>query len=509
MSLQRGDIVPESLGNDNWYGYIQDWIYQVGVTWMEKTVATPYWTGLTLFTVRQRGRKRKHRHLLHDAMYQADARVAFKGQVFTAPFDWKHMQEQFQRLEQEDTLISLPHSGEVLASMVKLQISSGLVCLSKHIKHATVRRNVVVQLIRMFKDSGHPDYQHLHMPDVEVKAQNLAATDEPSVPYGLAEVSHSDVESEEESTLVDKAATPAERIWNEDELHRELDRARPNILTSQRDSDALKEIEASRASAFSRFSTLELKTGSKLVDQFQGSYIPRVFNMTLPWFVGGPDLKGRERFRRVSDDAPEVSHNTFTRMLPRRVEAQIRWDWDLIPSVWGLNFATMVNTGASLSIQRTLRRSSGEETQERDIAEAAAKVYKLLWEGEYIRADGVRQRVQGDTAKILDAIGLTATQRALVQNYRFMSARIPGTRQVRRSINHLVFSSRVVYGLPVFMTITPSERHSMLMIRLIRYRLLDPAIRIANPEFARWAGCNSPSLQSREDTQGQEQEDVH
>ena len=145
---------------------------------------------------------------------------------------------------------------------------------------------------------------------------------------------------------------------------------------------------------------------------------------------------------------------------------------------------------------------------ERDIAEAAAKVYKLLWEGEYIRADGVRQRVQGDTAKILDAIGLTATQRALVQNYRFMSARIPGTRQVRRSINHLVFSSRIVYGLPVFMTITPSERHSILMIRLSRYRFLDPAIRIANPEFARWAGYNSPSLQSREDTVGQKEEDV-
>ena len=131
--------------------------------------------------------------------------------------------------------------------MVKLQISSGLVCLNKHIKHATVRRNVVVQLIRMFKDSGHPDYQHLKMRDVAVEAQNLADTDEPSVPHGLTEIFHSDAESEEESTLVDKAATPAERIWNENDLHRELDRARPNILTSQRDSDALKEIEASRA----------------------------------------------------------------------------------------------------------------------------------------------------------------------------------------------------------------------------------------------------------------------
>ena len=146
---------------------------------MERAVATPYWAGLTLFTVRQRGKQRKHRHLLHDTMYQADARIAFKGQVFTAPFDWNGMREQLRRLEKEGTLFSLPHSGEILATMVKLQIPSGFVCLNKHIKHATVRRNVVVQLIRMFKGSGHPVYQHLHMPDFEIKAQNLATTDEP------------------------------------------------------------------------------------------------------------------------------------------------------------------------------------------------------------------------------------------------------------------------------------------------------------------------------------------
>jgi len=164
---------------------------------MEKTVATPYWAGLTLFTVRQRGQKRKHRHLLHDTMYQADARVAFKGQVFTAPFDWHDMRKQLRRLEKDETLISLPHSGEILATMVKLQIYSGLVCLNKHIKHATVRRNVVVQLIRMFKDSGHPDYQHPKMRDVAFKAQELADTDEPSVPHGLAEVFDSEAESGE------------------------------------------------------------------------------------------------------------------------------------------------------------------------------------------------------------------------------------------------------------------------------------------------------------------------
>ena len=42
LSVHRNEIVPESLGNDNWYGYLQPWIYKVGVTWMDKTVATPY-----------------------------------------------------------------------------------------------------------------------------------------------------------------------------------------------------------------------------------------------------------------------------------------------------------------------------------------------------------------------------------------------------------------------------------------------------------------------------------
>ena len=252
--------------------------------------------------------------------------MAFKGQVFTAPFDWNHMHEQLQRMEQEGSLISLPHSGELLATMVKLQISSGLVSLNKHIKHVTVRRNIVVQLIRMFRDSGHPDYQRLCMDDVARKAKLVADTDEPSVPNGLTDIILSESETEKAPQPVDKAATPAERLFNVPDLLREMDRARPIILSTQRDSDALKEIEASRASAFSRFSVLELRTGSKLADQFQGSYIPRVFNLPLPRMVGGPDLRGRERFRRHSADAPALSLEAFTRMLPRRVEAQIRWD---------------------------------------------------------------------------------------------------------------------------------------------------------------------------------------
>ena len=126
----------------------------------------------------------------------------------------------------------------------------------------------------------------------------------------------------------------------------------------QRDSDALKNVEASRINAFGNFSQLELRTGSNLVDQFKTSYIPRVFNITLPWCVGGPDFPEQPRFRRRFTDAPKVSLHTFDAMMACRCEAQIRQDWDFSPGLRSLSFATKVNQGVSMSIQRALSRGS-------------------------------------------------------------------------------------------------------------------------------------------------------
>ena len=92
-------------------------------------------------------------------------------------------------------------------------------------------------------------------------------------------------ESEDEKLddTTDKAATPAERVCSEQSLKREMDRARPLTLVVQRDSDAQKEVEASRIHALGTVSEMTFRTGSTLLDQFQTSYIPRVFNLTLPW----------------------------------------------------------------------------------------------------------------------------------------------------------------------------------------------------------------------------------
>lgn len=198
LELTSGAIIPAGLANDNWYGYVQEWIYKTEVTWMEKTVASPFWTGLTLFTVRK-----------HETMYQGSSRVAFKGHVYSAPMDWTRMLQQLQDMDKKEALVALPHTGSSLASMVQIHISSGLVDLNKHLKHVTVRRHIVVQLIRMFRDAGHVDYQRLDMRDVERRARLLADSDDPSIPHGLAEVLEpNENDGSSDDGGVDKAATP-------------------------------------------------------------------------------------------------------------------------------------------------------------------------------------------------------------------------------------------------------------------------------------------------------------
>ena len=446
VTLHANQIIPQALINDNWYGYVDEWIFNMGITWMEKTVSTPYWTGITLFSVGTRGsggEKERRQHLLQNASYASKRRTAFKGQLFSAPMDWSNVIEQLVQIDKKQTRIALPVSGSLLQARVAISITSGLVNLNKCLREATIRRDVVVQLIRMRRDSGHPDFQGIDMAGVEVRAREMASSNDPTIPEGLQDALE-ESSDEELDDFVDKAATPAERLWSEEQLIRDMNRMKPLYLMAQRDSDACKEVEASRKSAFAEVSELRIKTGSVLLDQFQSVYIPRVFSLTLPWCVGGPDFRGRPRFRRHFEDASIVTLDSFTSMMSRRVESQIKWDWDFNPGLWSLSFASKVNLGMSMSLNRCMRRATEAEVcTDHDIGKAAVRLLTLLEHGEYEQA-GRRLKIRGDISKLAFAKGLRAQEDMLLRNYHFMAGRLAGTRQVRKRINHMVFSTRII-----------------------------------------------------------------
>ena len=49
--LTKNQLSPMGLVNDNFVGYLDPWIYEHDITWMEKTVAKPFWIGMTLCSI--------------------------------------------------------------------------------------------------------------------------------------------------------------------------------------------------------------------------------------------------------------------------------------------------------------------------------------------------------------------------------------------------------------------------------------------------------------------------
>ena len=116
-------------------------------------------------------------------------------------------------------------------------------------------------------------------------------------------------------------------------------------------------------------------------------------------------------------------------------------------------------------------------------------------------AGGKRIAIKGDVSKLSQATELDDKDKALLQNYHFLSGMLAGTRQLRRRMRNLFFCTMICYGVPIFVTYTPSERHNGLAIRLYRGRRNDPAYHADGhdaKQFAHCIGYNGPSLESDE-----------
>ena len=73
-----------------------------------KTVATPYWAGMMLFSIDSRGGQRKKHNMLQP-VYGHNGRVS-------EPMNWNDTLEQLRSMEASESHVSLPVQGAVLAS---------------------------------------------------------------------------------------------------------------------------------------------------------------------------------------------------------------------------------------------------------------------------------------------------------------------------------------------------------------------------------------------------------
>ena len=74
------------------------------------------------------------------------------------------------------------------------------------------------------------------------------------------------------------------------------------------------------------------------------------------------------------------------------------------------------------------------------------------------------------------------------------SQRVEGIQEVRRLMRWNLWSWSVVYGQSIFVTFSPDEKHSSLMIRLACVRACDNAKHAADGTGA-WLDRDSPSIE--------------
>ena len=95
-------------------------------------------------------------------------------------------------------------------------------------------------------------------------------------------------------------------------------------------------------------------------------------------------------------------------------------------------------------------------------------------------------------SKLRRAPGLSAAARKVLSNVEARTRNVPGTHEVRTTMRQQTHAYRVSYGAALFITFSPSERDSAIMVRMARARHTDPAI--AQDEFKAFYGREKPQL---------------
>ena len=100
------------------------------------------------------------------------------------------------------------------------------------------------------------------------------------------------------------------------------------------------------------------------------------------------------------------------------------------------------------------------EHHAKELCAAATELYQQLQSGHFRTSGGRRRAIAGDIAKLRYCENLSEKAKLLERNIRYVSSHLGGVQEVRTKIGNALFGARVLYGEPVFVTVSPSSRHS-------------------------------------------------
>ena len=354
---------------------------------------------------------------------------------------------------------------------------------------------VVVELILDMKRLGHPSYIDLQEEAVVERSLELPEHD---IPPEVVKLMEGVEDPMDDKLQPQKAAAPVDGRAAVVDAGRIFAEQRPRAIVAEGNRDpeahrievaALADMQDKLTPTAAKMgaSTLEVRTGNQLIDQFQPYYFAVAFPFCFKYATACPDVRnttqegdGLFRRRNGNPDAPVVDVFKWAQAMVRRVETQFRRDWTFGFTLWNYLFRTKVNLQPNTYVyavpdekEPRFRRMLNND----EIAEGARELMGTLNSGKYVDITGELKAIQGDLTKVRHAPTLSLAARKVLGNMEARARNIPGTHEVRKTMRHQTHACRVGYGTAIFVTMSPSERDSTLMVRLTRARQSDPAVR--------------------------------
>ena len=126
--------------------------------------------------------------------------------------------------------------------------------------------------------------------------------------------------------------------------------------------------------------------------------------------------------------------------------------------------------------------------------EAATIAIVKALRGTYVNpSTGKIMPVNGDLTKLKFVPSLNAVARRILNNAEATTRKMSGTQETRRQMRFDTNALRVKYGVPIFVTFSPDEKHNLLMLRLSRTRRNDPVL-LRDCVAAHVGGLHAPRL---------------
>ena len=378
------------------------------------------------------------------------------------------------------------------------------------------RCQVVVGLIMDMKALGRPSFIHL---DTEKVKEQAAQLPEDGVPPEVIEIIKEEVGNDDgpmDSELQpQKAATPSDApVQAAEEAGATFAAQRPHAVLAEGRSRqaaheaaevALADLATDLKPRLPGLQTLEVRAGNQLLDMFRPCFWSVAFCFLFKHATAEPDVTNHvkegqaeqtlSRRQQQNKEAPKVDMKAWAAAMQRQVASQFRRDWNFSPAVWNYLFRTLVNLRPNAYMYTVHDADGGGRRQmtNTEIQAAAVELTSQLHQGMYVDTTGARKAVKGDLRSIRHVPGLSAPALKLLDNVEERCKNIPGTHGVRTTMRHQTHAYRVNYGMALFITFSPSERDSALMVKMSRVRQGDPAI--ATDDCKQFYTRDSPRLE--------------